>query len=274
MKRFALPAVLIGLMMAAVACEKKFNVAPSSMQLPTATPTVTRTSTPAPTSTATFTPSSTATLTLTPSPTFTLTNTAIPSATPTPTPALTDTDTPTVTDTDTATPTATDTDTPVGTPTFTATFVCTVAVVNPISYNELEPLGVGGSTTGTNDSCATAENVGTVSTGNSLVITGSLFSTGGGTLDLTKDQDYYLFTVGSNGNYLIDVDCYSSGADSNLIDLAIFDTSCTYLTQSGAMQPVAELNGTGLTAGAQYILTVLASNGTAPVPYHITITPP
>jgi hypothetical protein len=159
------------------------------------------------------------------------------------------------------------------TPTETAVPICTVTPVAPIQYTELEASGTGGTPGGTNDSCATAENVGTVSSGNSVEIHGSLASTGGGHWDFSKDQDYYLFTAGSDGIYNFYLDCYSSGSDNNLVDIALFDASCGYINETGYGSPVLSLPAT-LTSGSQYIFVVFGFDGTAPLPYRFTFSPP
>ncbi len=135
----------------------------------------------------------------------------------------------------------------------------------------MEPVTLGGPT-GTNDSCATAENVGTVTSGTPLVISGSLNPAGAGAYN--GDLDYYLFTAGSTGVYTFTVDCYSTGTDSNLLDLVIFDSTCTYVYDPGATQPGISVTSPSLNPGDSYYLMVTSYSGVAPIPYHLTISPP
>jgi hypothetical protein len=170
----------------------------------------------------------------------------------------------------TVTPTPTETTIP-GTP------VCTVTPVNPTYYSEQEPAGSGGSATGTNDSCATGENPGAVSAGSDVVITGSLSSTGGGSWDLTQDQDFYLFTAGTAGNYTFALDCYSTGTDNKLVDIFIWsaDGSCSYIYDSGPASPYNEVSTTSpLAPGDSVYIAIFAYDGTGPIPYRLTLIPP
>jgi hypothetical protein len=132
---------------------------------------------------------------------------------------------------------------------------------------------MGGVTTGTNDSCATAENLGTVTLSSSSVVTGSLSSIVGTSYDLTQDQDFYTFTVGEDGSYEIDLDCFSTGADANGLDLVILDSSCGYLGETGPSQPYASMGSPPLTAGTQIIVVVIGMSGTTPLPYRLSIVP-
>ena len=143
--------------------------------------------------------------------------------------------------------------------------------VNPTPYAELEAVTLGGSTTGTNDSCATAEDIGTVTLSTSLVVTGSLASCGSAAFDFTKDQDYYIFTVGEDGVYDLDLDCFSTGSDLNALDLVIFDSNCNYLNDTYATQPYAGMTSPTLTAGTQIVMLVLGYNGAPPIPYRLTV---
>ena len=133
-------------------------------------------------------------------------------------------------------------------------------------------LPANGGPTGTNDSCATAENIGTVSSGTPLVISGILSSAG--TNSFTGDFDYYQFTAGSAGMYTLTLDCFSTGADSNLLDIVIFDSTCTYVNDPGATKPVVTTTSPALNPGDVYYFLITAYNGAAPIPYHFTISPP
>jgi len=147
--------------------------------------------------------------------------------------------------------------------------------VAPNFYTELEPVGVGGTPGGSNDDYTVAEDVGTVSSGNELVISGSLSSNsgGGGSFDFTKDQDFYKVTMGSTGTVNFTVECFSTGSDSNAIDIVLFDSMGNYLYDPGANQPAAGITG-GVTAGDVYYLLIIGYDGIVPMPYKLTITPP
>jgi hypothetical protein len=149
--------------------------------------------------------------------------------------------------------------------------VCNATPTGAASYNELEPPSQGGPT-GTNDSCGTAENIGVVASGTPLVISGFLNPAGAGAYN--GDTDYYFFTAGSAGVYTFNVDCYSTGADSNLVDLVIFDNTCAYLYDPGATQPGISVTSPSLTPGNSFYLMVTSFNGATPIPYHFTIIPP
>lgn len=173
--------------------------------------------------------------------------------------------------TETGTPTPTDTQT--STPTETSTVVCSVNPVSPTNYTEMEPVGVGGPANGTNESCATAENLGVISSGSDMVVHGSSALTGGGSFG-PADQDYYTFTVGTTGLYTITLDCFSTGADNNLMDIVIFGPNgCNYIFDTGAGQPVLSTSNT-LNAGDVWIILPFPYNGTAPMSYRLTISPP
>ena len=187
--------------------------------------------------------------------TATSTSTSTQTFTPTTTPTITETSTPTITPTSTATS--------------TATFVCTVNPPSPTLYTEMEPIGV----QGINDSCATAENLGVINGGGAVVVHGSSASTGGGSFSPSADQDYYTFTVGTTAQYTFTLDCFSSGADTNLMDIVIFDNNCNYVYDPGAGQPVLDVYNT-LNAGDVWNVMVFPYNGTAPMPYRLTISSP
>lgn len=241
--------LLAGVAVLAAACSRNISVSPNPIFLYTHTPTCTN----SPTATISSTPTSTPSTTLTYTPTTTSTASFTPTRTFTPTPS----------------PSDTPTDTPTATP--TQGIVCTPTPPSAVSYTELEPPGQGGPT-GTNDSCATAENIGTVFTGAPLVISGSLNPAGAGAYN--GDTDYYFFTAGSAGTYSLTVDCYSTGTDNNLLDLVIFDTGCNYLYDPGATQPVISVTSPALNPGDSYYFMITSFNGTAPLPYHFTISTP
>ncbi|HVZ80219.1 MAG TPA: hypothetical protein VHE12_05370 [bacterium] len=277
---------LVGAALFAASCSRDIVVSPNPVALythtptptnsptitPTSTPTDTTTLTPTPTPSRTFTPTLTPTSSFTPTftPTFTSTYTFTSTNTGTPTSTPTATHTPTVTDSPTDTPTDTPSDTPTVTPTDTPAFVCGATPVGAAAYTEVE-LPTQGGPTGTNDSCATAENIGTVYSGTPLVISGVLNPAG--TNAYNGDTDYYLFTAGSTGTYTLTVDCYSTGSDSNLLDIVIFDTGCNYLFDPGPAQPGNSANAP-LNPGDSFYFMITAYSGAAPIPYHFTITPP
>ncbi|HJT24475.1 MAG TPA: hypothetical protein VJ873_07845, partial [bacterium] len=95
-----------------------------------------------------------------------------------------------------------------------------------------------------------------------------------GTSSFNGDLDYYAFTAGSAGSYTFTVDCYSTGSDNNLLDLVIFDISCNYVYDPGATQPGISVTTPSFNPGDTYYLMITAYSGTAPIPYHFTITPP
>lgn len=129
-----------------------------------------------------------------------------------------------------------------------------------------------GAGTGTNESCATAEDIGIVTTGNSVVISGSLFTAG--VSSFTGDFDYYKFTAGSASTYTFSLDCYSNNIDNNLLDIVIFDVSCNYVFDPGATKPGIIQPTPPFNPGDVYYLLITAYNGAAPIPYHFTISAP
>jgi hypothetical protein len=152
---------------------------------------------------------------------------------------------------------------------------------NPIVVSELEPPCDGGPDTGTNDSCATAENIGTVTQSQSVVVAGVLANSGndGTYLNANDDFDLYEFTIGETGNYNITLDCFTTGTDGEWLQLQIIDSACSSQLWGGTnfdgtnySTSISE-SGAGLTAGSQYILAVVGIAGTPLQPYRISIDP-
>jgi hypothetical protein len=146
-----------------------------------------------------------------------------------------------------------------------------VTPLAPTNYTELEPPTSGGPT-GTNESCGTAELIGPVTSGSAWVISGSLNPAG--TNAFNGDFDFYRFTAGSAGSYTFTLDCYSTGSDSNLLDIVIFDSGCNYVYDPGAVQPANSVTTPPFAPGDVYYLLITAYSGTGPIPYHFTLTPP
>jgi hypothetical protein len=154
----------------------------------------------------------------------------------------------------------------------------------------LEPPCSGGPDTGTNDFCSNgyaAENIGTVTQSQSVVVNGVLTNSGndGSYLNANDDWDFYIFTIGETGAYTFTLDCFTTTTDGNIFQFYVVDPDCSGISNlPGVTNPTANFDGTNyfpsagfttpiLPAGTQYILAVVGGVGPPLSPYRISVDP-